>query len=49
MTEVLATHMQPVGEIKPGSVGVLLPNLECKVIQQITPHLISLGKWERDD
>ncbi|PFX14224.1 4-coumarate--CoA ligase 1 [Stylophora pistillata] len=31
MTEVLITHVQPGGERKSGSVGVLLPNLECKV------------------
>ena len=31
MTEALATHLQPVGESKPGSVGVPLPNSECKV------------------
>ena len=31
MTEMLATHMQPRGETKRGSVGVLLANLECKV------------------
>ena len=31
MTEMLATHMQPRGDTKPGSVGVLMANLECKV------------------
>ena len=31
MTEMLATHMQPRGGTKPGSVGVLMANLECKV------------------
>ena len=31
MTEVLVTHVQPRGERKPGSVGVLLCNMECKV------------------
>ena len=31
MTEMLATHMQPREDTKPGSVGVLMANLECKV------------------
>ena len=31
MTEMLATHMQPRENTKPGSVGVLMANLECKV------------------
>lgn len=31
MTEMLATHMQPRGDTKPGSAGVLMANLECKV------------------
>ena len=32
MTEVLVTHIQFKGDRKPGSVGILLPNVECKVI-----------------
>ena len=32
MTEVLVTHIQPVGDRKPGSAGVLLANVESKVI-----------------
>ena len=31
MTEVLVTHVQPKGDRKPGSVGVLLCNVESKV------------------
>ena len=31
MTEVLVTHVQPRGDRKPGSVGVLLANVESKV------------------
>ncbi|XP_022808061.1 4-coumarate--CoA ligase 1-like [Stylophora pistillata] len=36
MTEVLITHVQPGGERKSGSVGVLLPNLECKIVDVTT-------------
>jgi len=31
MTEVLVTHVQARGDRKPGSVGVLLSNVESKV------------------
>ncbi|XP_022808056.1 4-coumarate--CoA ligase 1-like isoform X2 [Stylophora pistillata] len=44
MTEVLATHMQPVGEIKPGRVGVLLPNLECKIVDTTTGAVLGPGQ-----
>ena len=36
MTEVLVTHIQPKGDRKPGSAGVLLPNVESKVIDTNT-------------
>lgn len=37
MTECLVTHIQPMGERKPGSAGVLLANMEGKVYFKIAP------------
>jgi len=40
MTEVLVTHVQPRGERKPGSVGVLLSNVESKIVDVTTGAML---------
>ena len=40
-----ASHsIPPDGKMIPGSVGVLLPNLQCKVL---TPYFRNNGRFER--
>jgi len=38
------THATPVGQFKPGSIGVLLPNTECRIVDPETEHDLGLDE-----
>jgi 4-coumarate--CoA ligase len=38
------THATPMGGFKPGSIGVLLPNTECRIVDPVTGEDLGIGE-----